>query len=107
MSEMKAQLDVLESCANVLSNEGATVGSAADALGGARPAGSCAGTTPASAELIAALSTAAEHWQGELAEGSRLLRALGSAIDHDAVTLRNLDATNAGSLRGQPRNGVV
>ena len=49
MGEIKAQLDALESCASALSNEGSSAGSAADALGGANPGGSSAGTTPASA----------------------------------------------------------
>jgi len=39
MGDIKAQLDVLESCASALSNEGSSAGSAADALGGAHPGG--------------------------------------------------------------------
>ena len=99
MGALRAQLEVLESCASGLSNEGTSAGAAADALGGAHPGGNSAGTTPASAELIAAVSSAAEHWRTELTEGSRLLSALGSAIDHDAMALRNLDAQNADAFR--------
>jgi len=45
------------------------------------------------------VAKAAQRWQSELAEGARLLGALGSAIDHDAVALRNLDAQNADQFR--------
>jgi hypothetical protein len=107
MGVMKAQIDVLESCASALSNERASVATVADELGGAHPVGNSAGTTPASAALIAALTTAAEHWHGELAEGARLLGALGSAIDHDAMSLRNLDADTADELRGSRSSAAV
>jgi hypothetical protein len=106
MGDIKAQLDVLESCASALSNEGSSAGSAADALGGAHPGGNSAGSTPASAELVAAVAKAAQHWQSELTEGARLLGALGSAIDHDAVALRNLDAQNADQFRPTPNLAV-
>lgn len=99
MGELKAQLDVLEWCALALSNEGSAAGPAAEALGDGAPDARSAGTTPASAELIAAVTRAAAHWRSELAEGARLLGALGSAIDHDALTLRNRDAQNADQLR--------
>ncbi len=99
MGQVKAQLDVLESCAMALSNEGTAAGPAADALGDGAPDANSAGTTPASAELIVAVTRAAVHWRSELAEGDRLLGALGSAIDHDALALRNLDAQNADQFR--------
>ncbi len=99
VGELKAQLDVLESCALALSNEGTSAGPAADALGDGAPGANSAGTTPASAELIAAVARAAAHWRSELAEGARVLGALGSAIDYDALALRNLDAQNADQVR--------
>lgn len=99
MGKNRAQLDVLESCASALSNEGSSAGPAADALGGAHAGATSAGSTPVSAGFVRALATAAQHWQSELAEGARLLGALGSAIDHDAVALRNVDADNADQFR--------
>lgn len=99
MGGMKAQIDSLESCASALSNEGAPLSAAADALANAHPGANSAGTTPASAQLLSALTTAAAHWHEELAEGARLLVALGSAIDHDAMTLRNLDTNAADGFR--------
>jgi hypothetical protein len=106
MGEVKAQLDVLESCASALSNEGTSAAPAADALGADHPGASSAGTTPASVGLISALAKATEHWRSELTEGTRLLGALGSAIDHDAVALRNLDNQNADHIGTAPSTEV-
>ena len=97
---------MLESCALVLSNEGTSAGPAADALGDGALCAASAGTTPASAELIAAATRAAAHWRSELVEGARLLGALGSAIDQDAVALRNLDAANADQFRSASTGAV-
>ena len=106
MGEVRAQLDVLESCALELSNEGTSAGTAADALGDGAPDATSAGPTPASAELIAAVTRAAAQWSSELAEGARLLGALGSAIDHDALALRNLDTQNADQFRSSSNAAV-
>ncbi len=46
MGEVEAQLDVLESCASALSNEGTSAAPAADALGAAHPGDSSAAPCP-------------------------------------------------------------
>jgi hypothetical protein len=96
--DISAQLGDLEACASALSSEASPVGALADEVGGAVVGGAAAGTTDASAALVAALTAAAAHWQGELAESSRLLGALGLAIDSDAMALRGADASIARSM---------
>jgi hypothetical protein len=96
--DISAQLGDLEACASALSSEASPVGALADEVGGAVVGGAAAGTTDASVALVAALTAAAAHWQGELAESSRLLGALGLAIDSDAMALRGADASIARSM---------
>ena len=101
--DISAQLGELEAVASALSGEGSPVGAAAEDVGAAVVGGHAAGTTDASAALVAALTAAAAHWQGELDEASRLLGALGLAIDSDAMALRGADQAVARSLGAHPR----
>lgn len=103
--DISAQLGDLEACASALSSEASPVGALADDVGAAVAGGGAAGTTDASAALVAALTAAAAHWQGELAEASRLLGALGLAIDSDALALRGADESIARSM-GAPAASV-
>lgn len=103
--DISAQLDELEAVASALSGEGSPVGAAAEDVGAAVVGGSAAGTTDASAALVGALTAAAAHWQGELTEASRLLGALGLAIDSDALALRGADESIARAM-GAPTGRV-
>jgi hypothetical protein len=96
--DISAQLGDMEACASALSREASPVGVLADDVGAAVVGGGAAGTTDASAGLVAALTAAAAHWQGELAESSRLLGALGLAVDSDALALRGADESIACSM---------
>jgi len=80
VGEVRAELDVLESCALELSNEGTSAGTAADALGDGAPDATSAGTTPASAELIAAVTRAAAHWSSDTQNADQFRSSSNAAV---------------------------
>lgn len=98
--DITAQLGDMEACAAALSSAAPAAGAAADDLTGVSLGGGAAGATAASAALVGAANQAAVHWAGELDKGATLLRALGSAVDADAVKLRDTDHELGTSIAG-------
>lgn len=98
--DITAQLGDIEACAAALNSSTPGAGATAADLTAVSLGADAAGTTAAAAALVAAANQAAAHWAGELEKGATLLRALGSAVDADAVKLRNTDHELGTSIAG-------
>ena len=98
MAVTRAELDVLDSCASGLSAEGGRAAAAAETLGAVELGARAAGSTHASAGLVAAGKTALRRLGDELAAGARLVTAAGLSVDRAAVAIAGADGDFAAGL---------